>query len=72
MISKFAKLEFLMKLEKKGKEWLPQDTTNSGYVKNCQEVMKGENAVTVDIKMPNQHQNKLMMEEFNSALICTW
>jgi hypothetical protein len=34
--------------------------------------MTGDNAVTVDVKMPDQHQNKLMMEEFNSALICTW
>jgi hypothetical protein len=34
--------------------------------------MKGENAVTVDVKMPDSLQKKLMMEEFNSVLICSW
>jgi hypothetical protein len=53
MISKFAKLEFLLKLDKKGKEWLPQDSEHASFIKNCQEVLKNDYQVTVELKMPN-------------------
>lgn len=68
MLTNFAKLEFFLSIDKKGKGWVISDPAKEGYVQNCQDIMENEQ---VDNNIPDV-KGQWMMEQFDNALAIIW